>query len=256
MAPVEEASRTEFIGALVERQIRVRRKRAFLGLVWPAIQPYFMLGIYTYIFHSVFHVGIAHYPLYLFAGLLPWTFFVQALMAANTSLSEQSELVRRVSFPYELLPISAVMSVGVFFLANTLLFTIYLQIAHQLHPVYLLVLVVPLATLALFTCGLALILAVIDVYNRDLRQILGNILTVWFFLTPIVYRPSMAVGITKTFKSIDPMQVIIGEFRDVFIFGHVSYPLHYLEVFVVTAIFFLAVEFGFRKFTRNLAADV
>jgi ABC-type polysaccharide/polyol phosphate export permease len=255
-AQAENPSRSEFVGALVERQIRVRSKRAVLGLLWPAIAPYFMLAIYVYVFHRVYHTGIPHYPVYLFAGLLPWTFFMQALIAASTSISEQSELVRRVPFPYELLPIGAVASVAVFFLANTVLFTVYLQITHILHPFMLLALVVPIVTLGLFTCGMAMIIALVDVYNRDLRQILANVLTIWFFLTPIVYSPLMQTGFVSVFKSIDPMQVIIGEFRDVFIFGHVSYPVHYLAVLVVTAIFFLIVEFGFRRLTVNLAADV
>ena len=255
-APVETASRTEFVWALVQREIRVRRKRAILGLVWPAIAPYFMLAIYTYIFHAVFHVQIPHYSLFLFAGLLPWTFFVQSLLTANTSISEQSELIRRTPFPYELLPVSAVMSVAVFFLANTFLFTIYLLVNGELHPAMLLVLIVPLATLALFTLGMSLILALIDVYNRDLRQILGNLLTIWFFLTPIVYRPNMAASWASTFKSIDPMQVIIGEFRDVFIFGHVSYPAHYVEVLIAMIVFFLAAELVFRNLTTHLSADV
>jgi lipopolysaccharide transport system permease protein len=254
--PVESASRKEFVWALVQRQIRVRRKRAVLGLVWPAIAPYFMLAIYTYIFHAVFHVHIPHYSLYLFAGLLPWTFFVQALLTANTSISEQSELIRRTPFAYELLPIAAVMSVAVFFLVNTLLFTIYLQFKGELHPAMLIVLVVPIVTLTLFTIGLSLILAVVDVYNRDLRQVLGNLLTIWFFLTPIVYRPDMAGSWASSFKAIDPMQVIIGEFRDVFIYGHVSYPAHYAAVLLTTFIFCLVVGVIFRSVTTHLAADV
>jgi ABC-type polysaccharide/polyol phosphate export permease len=244
------------VSALVERQIKVRSKRAVLGLVWPAIAPYFMLAIYTYVFHRVYHTGIPHYPLYLFAGLLPWTFFMQGLLAASTSISEQSDLVRRTPFAYELLPFGAVASVGVFFLINTVLFTIYLQFTHILHPLMLLVLVVPLATLGLFTCGLGMVIAWIDVYNRDLRQVLGNLLTIWFFLTPIVYSPLMQTGWASVFKSLDPMQVIIGEFRDVFLFGHVSYPVHYFAVLIVTAVFFTITELTFRRATVNLAADV
>lgn len=255
-APAESPTRTEFVSALVERQVRVRSKRAVLGLVWPAITPYFMLGIYVYVFHRVYHTGIPHYPIYLFAGLLPWTFFVQGLLAASTSISEQSDLVRRSPFAYELLPLGAVASVAVFFLANTLLFAIYLQVTHILRPFMLLALVVPLATLGLFTGALAMIISYIDVYNRDLRQVLGNLLTIWFFLTPIVYTPLMQTGWASVFKSIDPMQVIIGEYRDVFLFGHVSYPTHYVAVLAVTAIFFCIVEFTFRRITLNLAADV
>jgi lipopolysaccharide transport system permease protein len=255
-APVKSATQSEFVKALVERQIRVRHKRAVLGLVWPAIAPYFMLAIYTYVFHRVFHVGIVHYPEYLFAGLLPWTFFVQGLLAASTSISEQSELIRRVPFPYELLPIGAVASVAVFFFANTALFAFYLQTTHVLRPAMLIVLIVPMGTLAAFTCALGLIIALIDVYNRDLRQILSNVLTIWFFLTPIVYTPAMQLGWVRIFRSIDPMQVIIGEFRDVFVFGHVSYPVHYIVVLIVTVIFFVVVELGFRTLTKELAADV
>src|SRR6202034_4883453 len=119
------------------------------------------------------------------------------------------------------------------------------QTTHVLRPAMLIVLIVPMGTLAAFTCALGLIIALIDVYNRDLRQILSNVLTIWFFLTPIVYTPAMQLGWVRIFRSIDPMQVIIGEFRDVFVFGHVSYPVHYLVVLIVTVLFFVVVELGF-----------
>jgi len=187
---------------------------------------------------------------------LPWTFFVSALNAANTSISEQTELIRRRSFSYQLLPIASVASVAVFFLANTLIFMVYLTYRGELVFQRLPYLVLPMITLALFTGSLALALALMDVYNRDMRQILGNLLTVWFFLTPIVYRPNMAIGWATAFKSIDPMQVIIGEFRDVFVYGKISYPLHYVETLLVTLILFLIVNRIFKRLTQNLAADV
>ena len=224
--PIVPSSSREILRALIERSIRLRAKRSVLGAAWPAVAPVLLLLLYVFVFKSVFRVGIPRYPQFLFAGLLPWTFLAQALPQAIGSISSEPELVRRSRFAYELLPISTVLVVGVYFLLTLGGFIVYLAIVGQLVYVVLPALLLPLTALFFLVCSIAMLLALVDVYNRDLRMVLGNILTVWFFLVPIVYRPGMSPGPVRFLRSLDPMNMIVGQFRDILHFGQLSRPVH------------------------------
>ena len=220
---------------LVRRQLLMLRKRSVLGLLWPLVTPWVMLILYTFVFHTVLNVPIPHYGVFLFAGLLPWTFLSQTLGIAVASLSSDADLIRRARFPYALLPIATEVAVSVYFLVTLAAFVIYLAAVGTLHWAVLPAILLPVASLYLFVGAVACVLAFIDVYNRDLRQVLSNILTVWFFLVPIVYQQNMLSDRLLFLRSVDPINLIVGEFRDVLYLGHVSRPLHDVIVLFATA---------------------
>jgi ABC-type polysaccharide/polyol phosphate export permease/GT2 family glycosyltransferase len=241
---------------LVHRQLLLRRKRSVLGIMWPLLTPLFMLAIYIFVFHSVLHVPIAHYGEYLFAGLLPWTFLSQTLGVAVTSISSEAELVRRSRFSFAMLPIATEIAASIYFLATVAGFVVFLGVRGDLIWVTLPTIVLPLLALYLFVGGLACLIALVDVYNRDLRQVLNNVLTVWFFLVPIVYRQNMISPRLHFMRSIDPANLIVGEFRDVLYFGHLSRPLHSVELLVFTLTFFLMAQRIVRHYSPLLPKDV
>lgn len=223
------------LSVFVERQARVRMKRAWFGLVWPVVAPLVLLALYAFVFRSVFQVPIRNYPIFLFSGLLPWTFLAQSLGQSMASLSGEHDLVCGARFPRELLPISSVVVLAAQFLVTLALFVVYLAVTRQLSLAILPMLVLPLVALVLFVTGLALMMALIDVYNRDLRHLLGNLLTVWFFLVPIVYTHEMVTGWPRILRSVDPMNLIVGEFRDILYWHHLSRPVHMVVMLVLSA---------------------
>lgn len=254
------ASRTvtgrELLRTLIERQLRLRAKRAALGMVWPCLAPLLLLALYTLVFHTVLHVPVRHYPEYLFAGLLPWTFLAQTLGASATCLASEPELIRRSRFPYELLPISAAAVFMVYFLLTLAGFVVYLAVQGRLTLAILPVLVLPVVAVFLFVTAVLMILSLVDVYNRDLRLVLGNLLTVWFFLVPIVYRPEMTHGWLRALRSVDPMNMIVGQFRDILYWRHLSRPGHLVLMTAVCVAFFGVTLVGFRRLSAELAKDV
>jgi ABC-type polysaccharide/polyol phosphate export permease len=255
-APRAQRSSTELLRALVERQLRVRRKRSLLGAGWPAIAPVLMQMLYVFVFGAVFDVGIPRYPEFLFTGLLPWTFLAQTLGQSVTSISSEPDLIRRSPFHYELLPIATVFVMGMYFLVTLLGFVVFLAVRHHLVYWVLPALVLPLVALFLLVSSISMVLALVDVYNRDLRQVLGNLLTVWFFLVPIVYRPGMAPKPVRFLRSVDPMNMIVGQFRDVLHFGQLSRPLHAALMLVVCTALFFGCRVVFRRLSRELAKDI
>src|SRR5436190_3881118 len=122
----------ELFVALVERQLRARAKRTWMGIVWPIVSPAFLLFLYVFVFQSVFNVPIPHYGWFLFAALLPWTFLVQTLGIGLTCLATEPELIRRSPFPYELIPLSHVAVMALYFLTSLTVFVGFLGVQGHL----------------------------------------------------------------------------------------------------------------------------
>jgi len=252
-APVQ---RRALLRTLIVRQLRLRSKRTFIGMVWPLTAPLFLFGLYLFVFQGIFNVSLDNYPVYLFAGLLPWTFLTQTLGASVISLSSEPELIRRSRFPYELLPVATVSAMSLYFLFALGGFVVYLAVAGQLTFALLPVLIVPVACLYLFVGALAVLLALIDVYNRDLRQVLANVLTVWFFLVPIVYtQQDLGQGL-QFLDSVDPANLIVGQFRDVLYYGAISHPGHMVEMLALCLATWLVCLEIFRRHDPRLPKEV
>jgi len=241
---------------LVERDMRLRAKRSFTGLVWPLVAPFLLLGLYSFVFGRVFDVPVHDYPIFLFAGLLPWTFLAQSLHASVQTISSEPELIHRAPFPYELLPLATVRSMAAYFLGSLAIFGIWLAAAGRLHVLVTPVLLAPVASLVLVTGSLAMLIALLDVYSRDLRLVLGNLLTVWFFLVPIVYAQRMTPGVLHPLRSIDPMNVLVGQFRSILYDGEISQPTHFVFVFLGAAALFAGCLLLFRRLATRLPKDV
>ena len=247
--------RRELLVTLVERQLRLRAKRSVMGVVWPVVAPLFLLALYVFVFGSVFDAPVDDYPAYLFAGLLPWSFLVQSVHDALQSISYEPELVRRAPFPYHLLPLARVVVLAIPFLVLLVGFVAWLVVSSDVRLVLLPWLVAPVAAVLLLVAGIASVLALIDVFNRDLRFVLNNLLTVWFFLVPIVYTQRMAGGRLDWVRAVDPMNHVIGRFRDVLYTGHVD-PGSMALTLVYGAAVFVASLLLFQRAALDLAKDV
>jgi ABC-type polysaccharide/polyol phosphate export permease len=145
---------------------------------------------------------------------------------------------------------------GFYFLVSLTGFVVYLAFQGQVVYSVLPALALPIVALFLLISSISMVLSLIDVYNRDLRMVLGNILTVWFFLVPIVYRPGMTPGPLRFLRSIDPMNMIVGQFRDILHFGQLSRPIHAALMLVVCSGLFVVCRTGFRRLSRDLAKDI
>jgi len=196
------------IQSLVVRELKARYRGSVLGFFWSFVNPLLLLVIYSVVF-SVFlpnrMEGIQPYALFLFCGLLPWTWFATALNESSGVLIAGGNLIKKVLFPAEVLPIVNVLANMVHFffgLPILALFLAYyawgpdpidaatgLAAPHHiaLHWRELIWLPVVIAVQLVLTTGLALLLSALTVHFRDIRDILSNLLTFWFFATPIIY---------------------------------------------------------------------
>jgi lipopolysaccharide transport system permease protein len=179
------------IHSLVVRDLKARYRGSVLGFFWSFVNPLMLLSIYTFVFTHILQNNeekTRPYAVFMFCGLLPWTWFSSSLLEASGSLISGGNLIKKVLFPAEVLPFVSVLTNMVhFFLGLLILAGFMVYTGHYPNPVNLpwfpLVVIVQL----IFTLALALILSALTVHFRDIRDLLANLLTFWFFATPIIY---------------------------------------------------------------------
>ena len=248
----------ELLVTLVERQVRLRLKRSFMGVLWPLVAPLFLFALYRFVFGSIFPAPVDDYGIYLFAGLLPWTFLLQTVHDALQSISFELDLVRRAPFPHHLLPLSRVVVMAVPFLTLLGGFVVCLEVLTARGVAWgaLPALVLPLASLLLLVAAASMLLALVDVFNRDLRYLLHNLFTVWFFLVPIVYHQRMVSDWMRDVTAIDPMRWIIEQFREVLYHGRTGDLGEAGATVVACAGLFVAASIAFGRLSADLAKEV
>ena len=179
------------IQSLVARELKARYRGSVLGFFWSFINPLLLLLIYSFIFRYVMPsrvTGIEPYALFMFCGILPWTWFASSLTESSGVLISGGNLIKKVLFPAEILPIVTVLANMVhFFLGLPILGAFLIYYREPLAFPEILWFPVIVAVQLLFTMACALILSSLTVHFRDIRDILSNLLTLWFFATPIIY---------------------------------------------------------------------
>jgi len=180
------------IQSLVARELKARYRGSVLGFFWSFINPLLLLLIYTFVFTVAVPGarggGVEPYALFLFCGILPWTWFSSSLLESSNVLIAGANLIKKVVFPAEVLPIVSVLAGLVHFLLGLPILALFL--AYYRTPVAPLDLAwfpVIVVVQLLLTTGLALLVSALTVHFRDVRDLLQNLLTLWFFATPIIY---------------------------------------------------------------------
>lgn len=185
--------RRELLGDFAWRELRARYKGSALGFAWNFLIPLLQLVVFWVLFGVILGTrpitasGEHPYAVFLFVGLLPWTFFSNALQAGAASVVRNAAIVKRVRLPVQLLPAASVLSALVNFLLTLVVLAAVLAIFGPRHPegaLYVPVLVLVQLVLA---AGIAYLLAGLNVFYRDVEHILGVVLMAWYFLTPILF---------------------------------------------------------------------
>jgi lipopolysaccharide transport system permease protein len=203
----------EILLILIWRDLKTRYRGSVLGFLWTFLNPLLLMIIYSLVFSVYMRVEIPAYPIFVFAGLLPWIWFSSSMLAGASSVLESGTLIKRVPFPPQILPAVSVTAALVnFVLAVPLLLAF--MIAWGL-PIGWSLLMLPLsiAIQYAFTLGLAIVLSMLTVRYRDLQQLLANLLTLWFFLTPVLYPTTMVPERFQGLLLLNPMAVLIGSFQ-------------------------------------------
>ncbi|MEY2460261.1 MAG: type transport system permease protein [Acidimicrobiaceae bacterium] len=213
----------ELIGTLTERNLRSRYKQTFLGFTWSLITPVTLMVVFTVFLGRVANIDTSGvpYPIFAYVGLLPWSFFSNAVSASSTVILTNNSLLNKIYCPREVFPISTITSAAVDTLCAIL--ALFLLFAVTPYAPTAGVVWVPALTvvLVLFTLGVCLVLSALTVYLRDLRYGVGILIQLGLFATPVAY--SMTTMVSKQWQplyaAVNPLGPVIQGYRDTVLLG-------------------------------------
>jgi lipopolysaccharide transport system permease protein len=243
---------------LTVRELKARYKSSVLGFLWSLLNPLGMMLVFTVVFTVLMpNNQIKNYPIFLMCGLLPWNFFNAGVMTGTSSVVANGELVKKVYFPREILPITSVLANLVnFLLAMVVLFAALIAFHAHFSP-YLWLLPIVILVQTCFIMGMALILSTVDVFYRDMLMIMDVVMLAWFFLTPVFYPIQylpdtytlfgVTLDVHRLMYILNPMASLISAYRDLLYWGYRT-DLDFLLRTAVTALVVLA--FGYWLCTR------
>jgi ABC-type polysaccharide/polyol phosphate export permease len=250
------------IQTLVVRDLKARYRGSVLGFFWSFFNPLLLLLIYSFVFTQVL-VG-AHdpemepYALFMFCGILPWTWFSSSVLESANTLIAGGNLIKKVLFPAEVLPIVTVLAGLVHFclgLPILVMFLIFYRV-----PVWPTdVLWFPLIVLIqlVLTTGLALFVSALTVHFRDVRDLLANLLTLWFFATPIIYPMTQAPRRARLLLNLNPFTHLAIAYQEVlFRPGPFTQVTRLLAVGAASVFVFLFAYFVFDRLRDTFAEEV
>lgn len=205
----------ELLYFLVWRDLKVRYKQTLLGVSWVVLQPILMTLVFAVFLGKIAHVqsGNVPYVLFLYSGLLPWTFFTNAVSTSSHSLIASSQMITKVYFPRSLVPLAAVLvRLSDFLVASLILFVLMIYYGRAFTSALLLLpfLVLHLTLLAL---SLGLLFAALNVKYRDIGTVLPVLLQLWLFASPVIYPTTFVPANWRWLYELNPLSGIISGFR-------------------------------------------
>jgi len=245
----------------VARDLRARYIGSFMGLFWSVIHPVVLLVSYTFVFSVILGIrlqpdaGTRSYPLFLFCSILPWLFFSDTLQRSSTIIIDNANLVTKTLFPSEILPLAVLLSgfvnhlTGFAILLCIIFFTIgKVSVFILLIPVYFLLLM-------LFTLGIAWFVSSLNVFVRDVSQVLSVVLTFWFWFTPIMYSMDRFPRKLLFLVRYNPMAHVVTGYRDCLL--RRSMPdLNIMAVLALAAVIVFAAGGLFFRKTKREFVDI
>ncbi|MFZ5863093.1 MAG: ABC transporter permease [Nitrospirota bacterium] len=207
------------IRSLVVLDLRKRYVGSLLGVFWSVIHPLIQLLIYYFVFSVVLKMRLGgeyagtNYAVWLIAGLLPWMMFAEVLGRSSDAVLEQAAVIKKMVFPSELLSIVRVLASVITHLIGLMLLVALLAISGHEVSGHIVLIAPYLAVLMVFSLGISWLLSALNVFLRDIGQVVGVFVNIWFFLTPIVYDHTLVPQSLKALYALNPMIYVVDGYR-------------------------------------------
>lgn len=206
----------ELLKTSIKKDVGGKYKNSFLGVLWSFLYPLLQIAVYAIVFPLIMKSNMPNYTVFLCCGLIPWNFFSTAISRASFTIVENGNIIKKVFFPREILPISVVTSEAVNFVISTIIILVFclaygigLSVFVVFYPLVLLV-------QYLLLIGISLLVSSITTYFRDLQHFVGIALQLLFYATPIVYAADVIPSNFQWILNLNPMTFIIDGYRAIF----------------------------------------
>ncbi|WP_354500379.1 ABC transporter permease [Paenibacillus favisporus] len=227
---------------LVKKDIKLKYKNSYLGILWSLINPLMMMVVLTIVFSAIFRNHIENFPVYVLTGRLIYSFFSEATNFSMDSINANSQLIKKVYVPKYFFPLSRVCSSFITTLIAMLpIFVIMLVTNMKFHATILLIWV-PLLILLFLSMGAGLILATITVFFKDMKHLYSIVLTVVMYMTPIFYPANIIPEKYHFLIRLNPLYSVLNMFRDNLMYGKLP-TLTDLLLSIIYAVLFIFIGF-------------
>ena len=246
----------ELLKTNVKKEIRGKYKASFLGILWSFINPLLQVLVYALVFPYIMRVQTDNYLIFLICGVIPWTWFTNSITNGTTCVTNNANLIKKVYFPREILPISIVTSGLINFLISCiiiLLFVIFGGIGLSWHLIFL-----PLIAIVqyIFSLALVFLLSAFNVYVKDVEYMVIFLLNLFFYATPILYSTEMFSGWFMWIFRLNPLAHIINAYRDIFYVHQVPQILNLFILLVGGLIVLILCYKVFKRLEKRFAEEV
>lgn len=205
----------ELLKTNIKKEIRGKYKGSWLGVLWTFLNPLLMLAVYAFVFPYILRVNVDNYTIFMIVALIPWNFFTTAIQSGTGSVVANGNILKKVYFPREIIPISITTSQLVNFLITCIIMTVFIifsGVGFSAHA-----LLFPLLVLIqyILILGLTFILSALTVFVRDIDHFVSVILMLGFYATPIVYQGEMLPKKFQIFLKLNPMAQLVEAYRSI-----------------------------------------
>lgn len=251
---------------LVSRELKARYRGTVLGFLWSFVNPFLLMVIYSIVFGLIigprdpaFENNPWFYALFLFCGVLPWTWFAASSIESANVLMVQGNLIKKVMFPVEVLPIVVVITNFVHFVLGLPILLIFIPILGKEYTFYLLFLPLVIVVQFVYSLGFSFLVSSLTVHFRDIKDILTNLLTFWFFATPIIYTDTLLEEkpkILRLWMDLNPMTHIMRGYQNSLYFGEMIRWKKLGVTFLVSVVFLFIGYYVFDKLRDSFPEEV
>ncbi len=253
----------ELLISLTKKELKVKYRGSALGFFWSLLNPILTMLVYSFVFSIVLRAGIQEFGIFLICALLPFNFLSNSVNYGTGSIISNSNLVNKIYFPREILPLSIVFSNLVNFLFE--LVALFIVLAFMGYKFYLFLYILPVLILIQFflVVGMTLLVSALNVFFRDLQHLITIVMMVWFFGTPIIYPLSMVPERFQPFiKFINPMTIYVTYYRNIFYYTKfhegAGFPsvLETIAALGISLLIFFIGYFVFKKLEYRFAEEI
>lgn len=252
----------ELLFSLTKKELKVKYRGSALGFFWSLLNPILTMLVYSFVFSMVLRAGIEQFAIFLICALLPFNFLSNSVNYGASSIIGNSNLVNKIYFPREIIPLSIVLANLVNFLLELVALFIVLGIMGYKFYLFLYLLPVVIFIQFFLVVGMTLLVSALNVFFRDLQHLITIVMMVWFFGTPIIYPLSMVPEGYQFFIKLNPMTIYAAYYRNIFYYvkypesaGFPSAPETLIALGITLLIFFIG-YFVFKKLEYRFAEEI
>lgn len=205
----------ELLKTNIKKEIRGKYKGSWLGVLWTFLNPLLMLAVYAFVFPYILRVNVDNYTIFMIVALIPWNFFTTAIQSGTGSVVANGNILKKVYFPREIIPISITTSQLVNFLITCIIMAVFIIFSGVGFSVYALLFPLLVLIQYILILGLTFILSALTVFVRDIDHFVSVILMLGFYATPIVYQGEMLPKKFQIFLKLNPMAQLVEAYRSI-----------------------------------------